>query len=102
MPHLNWIRASWQCDGCGTDFTVEIDSAWKPPADWDTTKMAEDAVRHGEVLPAKGQHLYPHSSSVQHDLVLCGRCTDIADNITDEDTQPSRAQIIEALGLVVD
>jgi hypothetical protein len=98
MAHLNWIRACWQCDGCGKDFVVDIDSAWKPPSTWDTTKMAEDAVRHGHVVPQKGGNLIVHSSSVQHDLVLCGECTNLADGIGDEGHQPTKAQILGAVG----
>jgi hypothetical protein len=98
MGTLNWIHACWNCDGCGKDFIVDIDSAWKPPTDWDTTKMAEDAVRNGFIVPRKGQPLIGHSSSVQHDLVLCGECTSIADGIGEEDHQPTRDEIISELG----
>ena len=99
MAYLNWIRACWQCDGCGKDFTVDIDTAWKPPAGWDTTAMAEDAVRHGHMVPEKGQHLYPDSSSIQHGLILCGRCTDIADKIGDDDHEATKAEILAELGV---
>ncbi len=100
MPHLNWIRASWQCDGCGKDFTVDIDSAWNPPAGWDTTKMAEDAVRHGKVVAVNGNRLVGDSSSVQHGLVLCGNCTNIADDIGDDNHEASREEILGAIGAV--
>lgn len=100
MGTLNWIRACWQCDGCGKDFQVDVDTGWTPPAGWCTTTIAEDAVRHGVIVPLKGHALMGHSSSVQHDLVLCGECTNIADSIGDEDYRPTRDEILQELGAV--
>lgn len=90
--YLIWIRACWQCDGCGKAFTVEVDSGWRPPANWTLDEIAKDAVRHGRIPNSE------KSSSVQHDMVLCGDCTDIADAIGGEDHRATKDEIIAELG----
>ena len=71
------IRATIECEGCGTEFSVEIDTASNLPDGWDLCDLAKDAVR--------GSVGYEHRlkssgcSSVQDDKMLCGSCTDLAD-----------------------
>lgn len=93
-----WIRACWECDGCGKQFTVDIDSAYKPPSDWSTTDIALDAVRGGFLVAPNGHRVTLTSPSVQDGLVLCPDCTGIADEIGPEDHQATADEIREALG----
>jgi hypothetical protein len=99
---IHWIRAAWQCDGCGKDFVVAIDPATKIPEGWDLVEVARDAIRGGEVVTQTGKHTTTTSgllgsSSVQHDMNLCPRCTSIADDIGDENYQPTKDEIERAL-----
>jgi hypothetical protein len=102
MAYLNWVRACWQCDGCGKNFVVEIDPGWKPPAEWDIDDIAKDAVRGGEVVEMTKHGTIKFgivgSSSIQHDMVLCRDCTRIADGIGDDDYRPSKDEILRELG----
>ena len=41
------IRATFQCDSCGREFSVAIDPAYLPPATWTLMEIAVDAVRQG-------------------------------------------------------
>lgn len=41
------IRATFQCDSCGREFSVAIDPAYLPPATWTLMDIAVDAVRQG-------------------------------------------------------
>lgn len=98
MATLNWMRACWECDGCGKDFVVEVDPGRSPPKEWDLIEIAKDAVRGGEIVPPKGARLIQGSSSVQRALVLCGDCTRIADAIGDENYKPTQQEILDATG----
>lgn len=73
------IRATIDCDGCGKQFRVEMDPAWRSSENiltlWD---HAEDAVRGGLVIDQPG------SCSVQDDLMLCPVCTSEADALCDK------------------
>lgn len=41
------IRATFQCDSCGREFSVAIDPAYLPHATWTLNEIAVDAVRQG-------------------------------------------------------
>jgi hypothetical protein len=86
------IRAHFECDGCGDRFWLEIDAAGETSDHTPSiADLAEDTLRGGN--PSDGE-----CGSVQHDLHLCHDCTKKADAIGDEDTQPTRQQILEATG----
>jgi hypothetical protein len=86
------IRATFNCDGCGKQFRVDVDPARRA---WERRQavfdIAEDAIRGGTA--ADGGFC-----SVQAEMHLCGECTAVADNIGDEDHVPTRDEILEALG----
>ncbi len=89
---LKFIKAHFECDGCGKDFFVGMDAAEKTNAALPSlADLAEDTLRGGN--PIVGE-----CGSVQHDLWLCGDCTRVADSIGDEDHQPTRQEILEATG----
>lgn len=74
MPHLREIRATWQCEGCGKDFSVSIEPARttcpEVPSMWD---MALDAVRGG--IGYQG----PNPGGlccIYKEKVLCASCED--------------------------
>jgi hypothetical protein len=106
MSNIRWLRACWECDGCGKDFIVEIDTGWKPPAEWDFVDIARDAVAGGSqvtIEPLGKHHITTHvglvdSCSIQHDMMLCKDCTRIADEIGDDNYQPSKDEILACLG----
>ena len=88
------IKAFFDCDGCGTQFGVEMDparKAWERRQSLDS--IAEDAIRGGTTLAGD-------SCSVQGELHLCAKCTRTADNINadDENYKPSRDEILRAVG----
>jgi hypothetical protein len=88
------IKAYFDCDGCGKQFGVEMDparEAWR--AGLAIGDLAEDAVRGGQTLAGD-------SCSVQADMHLCPDCTTIADsiNLADESYQPTREEILHAVG----
>lgn len=86
------IKANFECDGCGKRFWLTVDAAEETrPALPSIADIAEDTLRGGN--PADGE-----CGSVQHDLHLCRTCTRTADNIGDEDYQPTRREILEATG----
>ena len=41
------IRATFQCDSCGREFSVAIDPAYLPPATCTLMDVAVDAVKQG-------------------------------------------------------
>lgn len=41
------IRATFQCDSCGREFSVAIDPAYLPPATWTLMDIAVDFIRRG-------------------------------------------------------
>ena len=90
---LSVIRATFRCDGCDCQFRVDIDPvrrAWERRQDM--FSIAVDAIRGG-VTDDGG------FCSVQHDMHLCDKCTQVADaiNADDENYTPSREEIVEAL-----
>lgn len=90
---ISVIRATFECDGCGKPFRVDVDPAVRA---WirrqDVFSIAVDAVRGGTTVEGG-------FCSVQHDMHLCGPCTAVTDNIRpdDHDYAPSRDEIVEAL-----
>lgn len=87
------IRATFDCDGCGKQFRVDIEPsrrAWKRRQDM--MSIAEDAIRGGTTSDGEW-------CSVQADMHLCGKCTEVTDGIKpdDEDYQPTADEIREAL-----
>lgn len=98
---LKWMRACFDCDGCGKDFIVEIDTGQQYDSD-DLMDIAENAVRGGDVVIMKaGRTEYNVGSalicgsSIQDDMKLCPDCTQIADNIDSDN--PTADEIKHAL-----
>lgn len=90
------IKAFFDCDGCGTQFGVEMDparKAWERGQTLDS--MAEDALRGGSTLNGD-------SCSVQAEMHLCPKCTNVADgiNLGDDDYVPTRDEILRAVGAI--
>jgi hypothetical protein len=82
------IRATIECDGCGRQFRVELDSARKLPADWSLADEATDIVRGGigfieYVGESRRGSGGVHMTSVQHDKSLCPKCTQEEDEKDD-------------------
>lgn len=96
MPIIS-LKATIECEGCGTHFRVNIDTGDDIPEDWDLPMLIKDQVRGGSC-----EHLDKKRSgglsSVQADMMLCGWCTRIADNIGEEDHLPTEAEIDAAIG----
>lgn len=72
---LKEIRASFECDECGAQFSVEMDPAHKVPEGWSTFDDAVDAVR-GSIdyrgpLTSAGVR---GCSAVIEDKHICGEC----------------------------
>ncbi len=64
------VRATFECDGCGEQFKIEMDAAKMRPKGWTLMEEAEDYVRGGcgtEGMPA-----------VVHRMHLCHDCAGIA------------------------
>lgn len=81
---INGIRASMFCDGCGTGFNVQLDPALE--------------INGGTLMDAVENEMNTDfDKSIQHGMHLCQNCTSIADNIGDEDYQPSRDEIETAI-----
>lgn len=89
---ISVIRASIECDACGSQFRVDVDPATKT-AGADIFFYAEDAIRGGSTSDGD-------SCSVQADLQLCSSCTTAADgiNLGDENYKPTRDEILRAVG----
>jgi len=90
---ISVIRATFDCDGCGKQFRVDIDPAiraWERRQDM--MSIAVDAIRGGTTSDGGW-------CSVQADMHLCGPCTKVADAIRpdDDDYAPSADEIREAL-----
>jgi hypothetical protein len=67
------IKATFECDGCGTQFKVDMDAARKIPSDWCVMDEAIDQLRGGVMM------------TVVHTLHLCDECTAVASKIGPED-----------------
>lgn len=86
------IRAHFECDGCASQFWVQMDMAGQTCKHLPSLiDLAEDELRGGN--PEDGE-----CGSVQDDLHLCRKCTRLADDIGDEDHRPTRQEILEATG----
>lgn len=87
---LSCIRATFDCDGCGHQFQVEMDPAGMRPKGWSLFEEAEDYVRGGvgtEGMPA-----------VVHDMHLCHDCARIAAHVgPEEGGYAPKEQIMEAI-----
>jgi hypothetical protein len=80
------IKATFECDGCGTQFKVDMDAAHMRPKGWCLMDEAVDCLR-GCV-----------ANTVVHDLHLCAECHDIAAKIGPEDEgYAPKDQIVRAL-----
>lgn len=72
------IRAHFNCDECGSQFSVGLAADYEPPDGWCLFECAEDAVRgscdYEDKLQRGGV-----ASSVQDEKHLCSKCTERAD-----------------------
>jgi hypothetical protein len=80
------IEAVIACDGCGSKFMVDVDAAYKPPQGWSMWDVAQDAVRGGL-----------DGGSIQGDIMLCLKCTKIADAYGPEDRNLTADEVRAAL-----
>lgn len=65
------VRASVECDCCGSPFSVALDESYVPPKGWSIFDVAVDAVRGSSEYRGPGLT----SSSVQEGNQLCAICT---------------------------
>ena len=89
---VNWIRASVECEGCGTHFEVSIDEGLTVPDGWDMIDVVDNAVCSGDT--PKGGFL--DSCSMTADMPLCPACTRKADAIGDDEHNPTREEVLQA------
>lgn len=89
------IQARIQCDGCNTNFIVELDAARMRPKGWALADEITDEVRGGFYDVPKGGRRNGTSCSVQGDMHLCAGCTDIVDKHAPEN--PTAEQVTAAL-----
>lgn len=77
------IRAKFNCDHCGKEFSVEIDSGSKPSHEW---SIYEDALKGSlKYEGPKSRNGRLGSTSFQQNKHLCGVCTEEYDaNSTEE------------------
>jgi hypothetical protein len=76
---LNFLKAHFNCDGCGTQFSVGLDPALQPPSGWSLFDCAVDAVRGTVDYEEARNRDSIGLSSVQDDKHLCATCTAKAD-----------------------
>jgi hypothetical protein len=74
------IRATFECDGCATQFKVEMDPATMRPKGWTLCEEAVDYLRGG--CGADGG-----MPAVVHDMHLCHRCAGIAARVGPDDQE---------------
>lgn len=71
------VKATFECDRCGTEFTVKIDTAIEPPAGWSVFEIAEDAIwsllNYEDATIKKGDTIL--GGSVDSGKHYCQRCT---------------------------
>lgn len=85
------IRATFECDGCGCQFRVEMDPATMRPKGWSLMEEAEDYLRG--MCSADGG-----LPAMVHDLHLCDDCHGIAAGVgPDEGNYAPKEQIVAAL-----
>lgn len=85
------IKARIQCDGCGTNFIVEMDRTKMRPKGWALEDEAVDAVRGGTYEVPRGGCHGGGQCSVQAEMCLCASCTKIVDEGTPD--EPTKEQI---------
>lgn len=78
------IRAHFECDECGKQFSVGIAADYVPPAKWSMFDVAEDSVRGSLDYEEKGWD-GGLCSSVQNEKHLCKDCTKKADEESPEE-----------------
>lgn len=85
------IRATFECDGCGAQFRVEMDPADTVPKGWALDELAIDCLRGGQ--GADGT-----MPGIVHDMHLCAKCMEIAASVgpADEPQYAPREEIMEA------
>lgn len=90
------VRATFECDGCGTQFKVEMDPTSMRPKGWSLFEEAVDFLRGG--CGADGG-----MPMVVHDMHLCHVCAGVAARVGPDDLEgyAPKAQIIEALSRAV-
>jgi len=71
------IEAVIHCDGCGCEFSVEMDAAYNPPKGWSLFDAAIDAIRGG----LRGTIGPRGTPSIQGGYHLCPACTRTVDAI---------------------
>lgn len=92
------LKAAIECDGCGTHFRVEIDTARNIADGWDLCDVITDHVRGGHGEDLKGNAFgFEGSCSVQGGKHLCPKCTRIVDASTDEDRDLTVKEVEAAL-----
>lgn len=86
------VRATFECDGCGTQFKVDMDPATMRPKGWTLFEEAEDYVRGG--CGAEGG-----MPAVVHGMHLCHKCAGIAAQVGPDDLEgyAPKEQIVAAL-----
>lgn len=87
------IRATFDCDGCGTQFKVEMDPAKMRPKGWALAEEAEDYLRGGIGADAG-------MPAMVHDMHLCHDCAGIAARVGTDDQEgySPKEEILEAIG----
>lgn len=93
MLTLKWVKASIECEGCGKPFEVFLD-----PGDldegMDVHDLAKEAVMNGNKSALRDGGL----TSLQCDMALCAKCTEVADAIdTPGDRIPTKEELETAL-----
>lgn len=86
------VRATFECDGCGTQFRVDMDPSKMRPKGWTLFEEAEDYVRGG--AGADGG-----MPAVVHDMHLCHDCAGIAASVgpDDQEEYSPKAEILAAI-----
>lgn len=101
------IRATFGCDGCGTEFWMEMDPADGIPEGWTLFDGAVDYLRGGQFggyvgEKRSGRYSGPQMTSVQGGMHLCPTCTKTVDEKVPEEGDPTEEQVKEALKLIDD
>lgn len=77
------VKARLECDGCRTQFYVDIDPAWKAPKS--VADLVDDAINGVAWCSIQGEH---------H---LCGSCTKTVDDASADDAQPTYDEVVAIL-----
>jgi hypothetical protein len=86
------IRAHFDCDECGKQFSVGIAADYVPPEKWSMFDVAEDSVRGSVDYEEKGWD-GGLCSSVQNNKHLCKDCTRKADEANPEPVEEPSIKI---------